>query len=382
MPDVLVDNEILLYGDVGVEEFWGLQGFMARDVVNALARLRDQDVVVRLNSGGGLIDEGVAIYNSLRAHGKKITIYVDSGASSAASIIAMAGDNVVMRTGSYLMIHDPAQVTIGNLADHEDTIESLDVQADGMAAIYAAKSKKDKKEVRRMMAATTWMTADEAVAAGFADQVAPEEAVGIAAFDYERYMNTPEPIIAQAKAKGWKNIAATAAARKQELLSMATPTPPTPTPPADPAATAAATQAQVTAAIEAERARVASISNLGATAKAPASLIEALIKDGTPVDKATARFTRATDVRSAVAKANKMCPAIALTEADAFIAADTPAEEVSRQLFEKMAAVSAATPINTAVGGAPGAGLDMSDAAVDAMWKRTIAATQATLGKF
>ena len=92
---VLVDGELVLYGFVG-DSFWG-DGFTASEVIDALAELgRDADVTVRLNSGGGYTDDGIAIFNTLTAHRGKVEIVVDAMAASAASVIAMAGDTVTM----------------------------------------------------------------------------------------------------------------------------------------------------------------------------------------------------------------------------------------------------------------------------------------------
>ena len=106
---VLIDGEIILYGTVG-ESFFE-DGFTARDVINATSKMRGKPLNVRINSGGGIADEGVAIYNTLKNHDGKITVYVDGIAASAASLIAMAGEVVTMRN---LRFHAQCNYSIEN----------------------------------------------------------------------------------------------------------------------------------------------------------------------------------------------------------------------------------------------------------------------------
>lgn len=200
--NVLIDGEIVLHGTVG-DYYWDA-GFSARDVIEALASLgRQTDVTVRINSGGGIAWEGVAIYNALSAHGGHVTCEVEGVAASAASIIAMAGDDVVMRAGSLMMIHDPALITFGDAADHQKSIDVLDKLGDQLAGIYADKTGSDADAVRDLMKEETWMTADEAVSLGFADFAGDNAAAEATAFDYRLYAHAPEPLTALAQARSW-----------------------------------------------------------------------------------------------------------------------------------------------------------------------------------
>lgn len=201
--NVLIDGEIVLHGPVG-DVYWD-PGFTARDVIEALANVgRQTDVKVRINSGGGIALEGVAIYNALAAHGGKVTCEIEGIAASAASIIAMAGDETVMRAGAIMMIHDPAMITFGDADDHEKSKGILDKLGDQMAGIYADKTGSDAEAVRDLMREETWMTADEAVSLKFADAANEEaEAAEATAFDYRMYAHAPEPLTALAKARSW-----------------------------------------------------------------------------------------------------------------------------------------------------------------------------------
>ena len=202
--DVLVDGEIVLFGTVG-DDFW-MPGFTARDVVNALAEIgRGADVTVRVNSGGGYTDDGIAIFNALKAHRGKVTVIIEALAASAASAIAMAGDEVIMRTGSLMMIHDPSGVTIGTSAEHRKSIEWLEHTAAALADIYAEKTGRTPEQCRADMREEIWLSPDEAIAQGYADKVDSTAAIEPTAFDYRIYAKAPDRLVALADAKGWNS---------------------------------------------------------------------------------------------------------------------------------------------------------------------------------
>lgn len=201
MP-ILVDGELVLYGFVG-DDFWD-EGFTASQVIDALAMLgRDADVTVRINSGGGYIDDGIAIYNALQAHRGKVSIVVDAIAASSASVIAMAGDTITMRAGALMMIHDPARFTWGNAGDHEKSTEQLNKLADLMADIYAEQSGEDADAIREDMKGELWLTGEEAVERGFATDTEGGRAKAVAAFDYRVFAHAPKRLVAKAKKEKW-----------------------------------------------------------------------------------------------------------------------------------------------------------------------------------
>lgn len=329
--DVLLDGEIILNGTVGENLFD--MGFTYRDVLLALAKLKGADTTVRINSGGGYADEGVAIYNALKAHKGKVTVTVEGIAASAASIIAMGGAECVMRKGSVMMIHDPLVFAMGNSETLTKAIEMLEATGDGMAQIYADKTGRKESEVRAEMREEIWLTGDEAVAKGYADRTDDEDAKEVAAFDYRAYAHAPERIVAISDQRQWSNRLNRAAAVKTE----GKPTMTTPAPiivPAD-------------AGIKAETERAAAIMDI--CTKAGASIMAAtLIRDGVTVEAAQARVTaeqgRMTAIKEKVAQAKKVCAMIDDTMADAFIAAGSSVDAVSSELLNRIAAVSAATP--------------------------------------
>lgn len=200
---ILVDGELVLYGFVG-DDFWD-EGFTSTQVLDALAEIGSEaDVTVRINSGGGYSHEGIAIYNALSRHRGKVRVEVDAIAASAASIIAMAGDEIVMRRGADMMIHDPSGVTFGTAADHEQAVTRLNHHATSMVSIYAEQSGEDPEAIRTDMKAEIWLNGAEAVARGYATATDDTEAADVAAFPYQIYARAPKRLTAQAKQEGWR----------------------------------------------------------------------------------------------------------------------------------------------------------------------------------
>lgn len=200
---VMVNGELVLYGFVG-DNFWDM-GFTAKEVLDALAEHgRTEDITVRINSGGGYVDDGIAIFNALKAHAGKVTVIVDSLAASSASIIAMAGDERIMRTGALMMIHDPQGGVWGTAADMERFAKVVEKQAENLASIYAEVTGGEPADIREAMKAETWMSAAEAVEAGYATATDAKKAKAVAAHDYTIYAHAPERLAALSIQKNWK----------------------------------------------------------------------------------------------------------------------------------------------------------------------------------
>lgn len=223
---LIINGELVLYGFVGEAE-WDVQHFTALDVLEALP-LMGGDIRVRLNSGGGYSHEGLAIYNALRLHaqrtGVKVIITVDAVALSSASLIACAGDTVIMNAGSVMMIHDPSNVAFGTADQQRQNAEALDTMADQYAAIYAAKAGISVEDARAVMKAETWYSAEQAVEAGFADEVSAPAAMRAAPslFDYRLYQNSPVPLttLATASASMFQPKAARAAQPQENSMTL------------------------------------------------------------------------------------------------------------------------------------------------------------------
>ncbi|RKT99791.1 peptidase S14 [Burkholderia sp. Nafp2/4-1b] len=169
------EAEIRIYNEIG---FWGTdaQTFVTQlDAVAANASA----IVVALNSMGGDVFDAFAIYNALRRHAGKVRVRVDGVAASAASLIAMAGDEIVMPENALLMIHNAHTVTAGEAKDLRRVADLLENAGDGILAAYAAKSGQSVDEIRAMMDAETWLTAAQAKEKGFCDTI--EAAVKLSA---------------------------------------------------------------------------------------------------------------------------------------------------------------------------------------------------------
>lgn len=151
-------------------EFWG--GVSAQSIVPRLLRAQEGlPLTMRINSPGGDVFGAQAIVNAMRQSKARITVEIDGLAASAASVIAMAGDTVRISDGAMMMIHNAWTVAIGNASDMLDTAALLEKVDDTIASQYADKSKKDKEYMAGLMAAETWFTASEALAAGLVDEV-------------------------------------------------------------------------------------------------------------------------------------------------------------------------------------------------------------------
>jgi ATP-dependent protease ClpP protease subunit len=158
----------------------GWFGMTADDFVRDVATLDVDQLVLHLNSPGGDAFEGVAIANVLRAHRARVVVRVDGMAASAASVIAMAGDEIVMGIGSQLMVHDASGLAWGNAAAIEAFLRRLNATSDSLAGTYAARAGGTVAEWRAVMQAETWYTPEEAVAAGLATRVATADETGTA----------------------------------------------------------------------------------------------------------------------------------------------------------------------------------------------------------
>lgn len=156
--------ELRIYAEIG---YWGVT---AQDVADQLEGVHG-DLHVRINSPGGDVFDGYAIFNMLGAHDGQITVTVEGLAASAASFIAMAGDEIRMCLASQMMIHDASGICIGNAQDMRDWAAVLDSVSTTIAGVYAERAGGDDSAWRGLMQAETWYTPQEAVDAGLADEV-------------------------------------------------------------------------------------------------------------------------------------------------------------------------------------------------------------------
>ena len=188
--------DIWLYGDIG--ESWSGDSVTAKDLSDELKNLAGvKEITLRINSPGGNVFDGLAMYNSLKKFPARIITEIDGMALSIASIVALAGDEVRMAGNAVYMIHNPWTMTSGDSAEMRKVADQLDLVRDSLAGTYAAKTKElaSLEQISDWMNAETWFNADEALKAGFVDQIT--DPIEIAAkYDLSRYHYKNRPVIA------------------------------------------------------------------------------------------------------------------------------------------------------------------------------------------
>jgi ATP-dependent protease ClpP protease subunit len=323
--------EIVIYDEIGA---FGIPAKAFLDELKALGAVAE--LTVRINSPGGSVFDGVAIYNALKRHEASITIWVDGIAASIASMIAMAGDDVAMPENAMLVLHDPSGLVAGTALDMRAMAEALDRMKAGMVAAYRDKSGRDDAEIEALMAAETWLSAHEAVDLGLADRV--EEPVRMAAhFDLCRFRNAPPQLAALVATPSPQEDDMSdpkkASPRKPGLDESTTPqvTPPETGADADPASASAAPPQPAVA----DAARPAE-----SPPQATAQVID--------LDAVRAEERRAT--LAYVAEVHELCALAGCGDSAAgFVAKATPVAQVRRALLEARAAEDEATAIRSQV---------------------------------
>lgn len=182
--------EILLYEDIG-----GWFGISAADFVRDVKAAGDiTEIDLRLNSNGGSVFEGIAIYNYLRSHKARVNVHIDGLAASIASIIAMAGDTINMADNAWMMIHDPWIMTAGNAGELRTIADKLDGFRDSLLDTYMLRASSSRDDVSAMMADETWLNAADAKKHGLVDDIT--EALQVAAsVRADWFRNTPKALI-------------------------------------------------------------------------------------------------------------------------------------------------------------------------------------------
>lgn len=162
--------EVRIYGAIGSD--WDEGDVTAARFVDQLKQITAPVIDLHINSPGGLVFDGIAIYSALLNHPARVEVHVDGIAASAASFVAMAGDRVEMEKPAKLMIHDAGGLVLGNAADMREMADLLDELSDTIAGIYADRAGGTAARWREAMRAETWYSASAAVKAGLADAVA------------------------------------------------------------------------------------------------------------------------------------------------------------------------------------------------------------------
>lgn len=179
--------EIFLYGDIG-ENIWG-EGISAKQVADEVQRLGGVDTIcLNINSPGGIVWDGLAIYNTFKKHKARVVVSIDGLAASIASIVAMSGDEINIAENAFMMIHNPWVYTSGFSEDLRKTAEQLDLVASELRDTYwrRAGGTTSKEAFAALMDAETWFNAGEAIKIGLADTITGEQQMA-ASFDMSRY---------------------------------------------------------------------------------------------------------------------------------------------------------------------------------------------------
>ncbi len=187
--------ELYIYGEITSYK-WGIADVTANDFKNDLDNLGDINTLnLYINSPGGSVFEAQAIYTILKRHKASINVYIDGVAASAASIIAMAGDKVIMPKNAMIMIHNAWMYTAGNSSELRKIADDLDKTNQSMLEVYKNKTGLDEEKLKEMMDAETWLTASEAYELGFAEEIEEEKQIVASIKDFEilnKYRNTPK----------------------------------------------------------------------------------------------------------------------------------------------------------------------------------------------
>jgi ATP-dependent Clp protease protease subunit len=191
------ETTVYIYDEIS---WWGVD---AKQFVKDFNEITASTIHLRINSPGGSVFDGTTIYNTIKQHKSKTIIHIDGLAASIASVIAMAGDEVRMAENAFLMIHEPFSLVIGTAKDMRDEADLLDKVGGTIAKTYTQKSGKEDAEIKEMMAAETWMTAEEALENGFIDEIekTDEKSDKSAAvmFDLSAFANVPDALKEQKK---------------------------------------------------------------------------------------------------------------------------------------------------------------------------------------
>jgi len=189
--------DVLIYDSIGA---FGVSASLFAQSIQAIAK---PVLNVRLNTPGGNVFDGIAIFNALRAHPAKVVVHVDGLAASIGSVIAMAGDEIRIARNAYMMVHNPFGAVAGDAEEMRAMAATLDKVRDTLAQTYADRSgKKSVREIKQMMDAETWLTAKEAKAAGFADTITDADGEPVrASAELAIFNKAPEAVLRMIRAK-------------------------------------------------------------------------------------------------------------------------------------------------------------------------------------
>ena len=313
--------------EVSIHDEIGAHGVSAREFLVELKALEDVDhLTVRINSPGGSVFDGLAIYNALRRHRARVTVFVEGIAASIASVIVCAGDEVVMPENAMLMLHEPSAVVAGTAEDLLSMAAALEKMRGSLVAAYRAKTGLAQERIEELMSRETWLSASEALELGFTDRI--EQAVEMAAcFDLSGFRNAPEAL------------SLPSSINNEESITMNEHTKP-PSEQADDAGEKNSVKPAEAASTE--------------PSKSAAQTDEARERSAQIVDLDAVRAAERKATLAYVAEVNELCALAGRGELAAdFIARALPAEQVRKALLEARAAEDEASAIRSHKSGEP-----------------------------
>lgn len=195
--------QIDIFGDI-VSEKWFDEETSATSFRDALKELGDVSTInLSINSGGGSVFDGIAIYNMLKSHKATVNVYVEGLAASIASVIAMAGDTITMRSGSMMMVHMPWTLSQGNAEKMRKTADTLEKTGNSIVDIYSDRTGISSDDIRNIMNDETWLSAEEAVEQGWATKLDQKEAVmnSVPKEILGRFSNVPKNVLDRVEKK-------------------------------------------------------------------------------------------------------------------------------------------------------------------------------------
>jgi len=185
--------EIYLYGVIGAD--WFGDGISAKQFATDLKALGPvKNIDLRINSEGGSVFDGKAMYSLLKEHPAKVTVHVDGLAASAASFIAMAGDTINIAEGAFVMIHNAYMMAVGDAREMRRSADMLETVNNTIIDTYVARTRGDRKAIMKMMDDETWMAGSEAVQNGFADNMVANLKVAASVSHPDRFKNIPKSL--------------------------------------------------------------------------------------------------------------------------------------------------------------------------------------------
>jgi ATP-dependent Clp endopeptidase proteolytic subunit ClpP len=283
-------TKIMIYGEIGDS----VAALDAGSIVSIIGSTEDT-LEIHINSGGGNVVEGLAIFNALQRakdSGRTVRVYIDGLAASMASVLACAGDEILMAENALIMIHNPWDGCWGDAADLRAHADRLDLLRDQIVGIYAKRTGMPIDALQALMDAETWFDAETAMASNFVTGVmVATYAVNSLDLSKFGYRKVPvHPLVAvSAAASNPQPAAAGIPKGETPMADQVTPAAPGNLAPAAPAVSVEAVTASVTSAVSAERSRIAGINALANQHKIDSAVAQAMIDEGISIETARAK---------------------------------------------------------------------------------------------